>query len=36
MRARLPTLIFAAGLLVWIVNAAIVWLGASPLGHDDA
>ena len=36
MRARLPTLIFAAGLLVWIVNAAIVWLAASPLGHDEA
>lgn len=36
MRARLPTLIFAAGLLVWIINAAIVWLAASPLGHDEA
>ncbi len=36
MRARLPTLIFAAGLLVWIVNAAILWLSASPLGHDEA
>lgn len=36
MRARLPTLIFAAGLLVWIANAAIMWLSASPLGHDEA
>jgi hypothetical protein len=36
MRARLPTLIFAAGLLVWIVNAAIIWLAGSPLGHDEA
>ncbi|MEO7092492.1 MAG: hypothetical protein ABI175_04520, partial [Polyangiales bacterium] len=36
MRARLPTLIFAAGLLVWIINAAIVWLAAAPLGHDEA
>lgn len=36
MRARLPTLIFAAALLVWIVNAAIVWLSASPLGHDES
>ena len=36
MRARLPTLIFAAGLLVWIINAAIVWLAGAPLGHDEA
>jgi hypothetical protein len=36
MRARLPTLIFAAGLLVWIVNAAIMWIAGSPLGHDES
>ena len=36
MRARLPTLIFGAGLLVWIINAAIMWLAGSPLGHDEA
>lgn len=36
MRARLPTLIFAAGLLVWIVNAAIAWISAAPLGHDES
>ena len=37
MRAlRLPALIFAAGLLFWIINAAIVWLSAAPLGHDEA
>ena len=33
---RLPALIFAAGLLVWIANAAILWLSAAPLGHDEA
>jgi len=33
---RLPTLIFAAGLVVWIANAAIAWLAAPPLGHDEA
>lgn len=37
MRAlRLPALIFAAGLLIWFINAAIVWLSAAPLGHDEA
>jgi len=36
MRARLPTLIFGAGLVVWIINAAIVWLAAPPLGHDES
>ncbi len=36
MRARLPTLIFSAGLLVWIVNAAIMWISAPPLGHDES
>lgn len=36
MRARPPTLIFAAGLSVWIVNAAIAWLSAAPLGHDES
>ncbi len=33
---RLPALVFAAGLLIWIINAAIVWLSAVPLGHDEA
>lgn len=36
MRARPPTLIFAAGLTVWIIIAAIAWLSAAPLGHDEA
>lgn len=35
-RARLPLLIAAAGLVAWITSAAIVWLAASPLGHDEA
>ncbi|MBL9013716.1 MAG: glycosyltransferase family 39 protein, partial [Myxococcales bacterium] len=34
--ARLPRLIAAAGLVAWIASAAIVWLGGSPLGHDEA
>jgi hypothetical protein len=33
---RLPALIFAAGLVVWIANAAVLWLLAPPLGHDEA
>src|SRR4051812_6730906 len=35
-RARLPWLIALAGLVAWIANAAIAWLSAAPLGHDEA
>ncbi|MBA3463597.1 MAG: glycosyltransferase family 39 protein [Deltaproteobacteria bacterium] len=34
--SRLPAMIAAAGLVAWITSAAIVWLAASPLGHDEA
>lgn len=33
---RVNALIFAAGLLVWIANAALYWLASPPLGHDEA
>ena len=33
---RLPAIIAAAGLVAWIASAAIVWLGGSVLGHDEA
>lgn len=34
--SRLPALIAAAGLVAWIATAAIIWLGGSTLGHDEA
>ncbi len=37
MAAATPTrLVLAAGLAAWIANAVAIWLGAAPLGHDEA
>lgn len=35
-RLAIWTLIAAAGLVAWFASAAIVWLGGSTLGHDEA